>query len=315
MFHAAMAHQRHAFFSNFLPDCQWARSGQRERIFGGRVWPKSKAAWQAMIWDKSPRTAGQFLRCGAIVIRKRYILTAAHCVDGISEEDLRSQRFVVKTGKQRAYRVDPGEQTRAISRIATHHRYNRLTFENDIAVLYLDRALRLELNNTLKVRLPDNNSSDVCLEQQGSSALFTGWGRVSPLRSARTLRGVRLPLINTTVCRRAYPSWPVTRGMFCAGYGLGQRDACHGDSGGPVTAYNQERRDWVLIGIISWGSEVCAQPNKYTVSTRVSQYIQWINNATTCLDLDKPTSLASNQVTILSIVWRLCKAHHRFVIP
>ena len=306
---------RSVFLSYFSPDCQWARSGQRGRIFGGRVWPKSQAAWQAMIWDNFPRIKGSFVRCGAIVLHKRYVLTAAHCVDGITEENLQNQRFVVKTGKQRAYRVDPGEQTRAISSIAIHRQFNNLTFENDIAVLYLDRALRLELNNTSTIRLPDIDSSDFCLEQQGSSGVLTGWGRVSPLRSARTLRGVLLPVINTTVCRQAYPGWPVTRGMFCAGYGLGQKDACHGDSGGPVAAYSIKRREWVLIGIISWGSERCAQPDKYTVSTRVSHYIEWINNATTCLKLDKPIHAPPHQVTLLSTFWKLCRAHHRFIIP
>ena len=270
-------------------------SGQMGRIVGGQVWPIANAAWQAMIWDEQPLIPGQFLHCGAVILRERIVLTAAHCVNGITEGHLRSQRFVVKTGKQRPYQADPGEQTRRIASIAIHHRYNRLTYEHDIAVLYLDSALQYDVNTTSKIRLPEAESSDVCLEQPGISALFTGWGRVSPLRSARTLRGVRLPLINTTVCRHAYPRWRVTAGMFCAGFGLGQRDTCHGDSGGPVAAYNQKRREWVLIGIISWGSKVCAQPDKYAVNTRVSRYIKWINHAITCLEMARAVHL-SNQL-------------------
>ena len=220
--------------------------------------PITNTAWQAMIWDKRPLIPGQFLHCGAVILRKRFVLAAAHCVNGITEEHLRSQRFVVKTGKQRPYQAELGEQAGRIAGIAIHHRYNRLTYEDDVAVLYLDRALQYNINTASNIRLPEAESSDVCLEQQGSSALFTGWGRVSPLRSASTLRGVRLPLINTTVCHLAYPSLRITARMLCAGFGLGKRDTCHGDSGGPVAAYNQKRREWVLIGVISWGSKVCA---------------------------------------------------------
>ena len=304
------------FYVNVAPDCQWTQSGQRPGTLGGRVWPITKAAWQAMIWDNKPGTMGRFVRCGAIVFGKHYVLTAAHCVDSITEDEFRSRRLVVKTAKQssRAYRVDPGEQTRAISRIAIHRQFNNITFENDIAVLYLESALHVESKNTMPVRLPDVTRSDFCLEQPDSSALLTGWGRGSPLRSARTLRGVHLPLINATICRRAYPSWPITRGMICSGAGLGQRDTCHGDSGGPIVAYNQKRNAWVLLGIIIWGSERCAQPNKYIVSTRVSHYIEWINTATTCMKLGKPVRFASDKTT-LSFIWRLCIAQHKFFVP
>ena len=55
--------------------------------------------------------------------------------------------------------------------------------------------------------------------------------------SADTLQEVEVPLISTNRCRRRaifIPSYNITNDMFCAGFDRGGRDACSGDSGGPL---------------------------------------------------------------------------------
>ena len=62
--------------------------------------------------------------------------------------------------------------------------------------------------------------------------------------------------------------------MFCAGYMEGGRDACIGDSGGPLICI--EDGNPVLQGIISWGYK-CAKRNFPGVYVKVTNYMDWIN--------------------------------------
>ena len=63
--------------------------------------------------------------------------------------------------------------------------------------------------------------------------------------------------------------------MFCAGFPSGGKDACYGDSGGPIF----EVRDGqpVQVGVISSGYG-CARPDFSGVYSRVSGAYDWIQD-------------------------------------
>ena len=68
-----------------------AKSGTfQPKIVGGSLAPIGRYPFQAALIRKDAAAGseqqGQF--CGASLIRKRWILTAAHCVDGLTREDL-----------------------------------------------------------------------------------------------------------------------------------------------------------------------------------------------------------------------------------
>ena len=77
---------------------------------------------------------------------------------------------------------------------------------------------------------------------------------------------------------------PLTDNMICAGTESGARDACNGDSGGPL--FVQQDDGLTQVGIVSWGdgpldAEVaCGHKNAYGVYTRVSHYSDWIKEHT-----------------------------------
>uniref|UniRef100_A0A670JGL2 Peptidase S1 domain-containing protein n=1 Tax=Podarcis muralis TaxID=64176 RepID=A0A670JGL2_PODMU len=76
-------------------------------------------------------------------------------------------------------------------------------------------------------------------------------------------------IISSETCSASYPN-SITNGMVCAGVPEGGVDSCQGDSGGPLVCNQQ------LEGIVSWGLEKCAQPNRPGVYSRVCKYVNWI---------------------------------------
>lgn len=76
------------------------------------------------------------------------------------------------------------------------------------------------------------------------------------------------------MCAERYASLPeevpVTKNMICAGLlDIGGRDACFGDSGGPLY-YND-----VVIGVISSGIG-CGNATYPAISMSVASYTDWI---------------------------------------
>lgn len=89
-----------------------------------------------------------------------------------------------------------------------------------------------------------------------------------------------MPIISTSECRKRtlfLPLYRITDDMFCAGYERGGRDACLGDSGGPLMCPEPNGR-WTLHGITSNGYG-CARANRPGVYTKVANYLDWIHNS------------------------------------
>ncbi|KAH7985634.1 hypothetical protein HPB52_025501 [Rhipicephalus sanguineus] len=61
--------------------------------------------------------------------------------------------------------------------------------------------------------------------------------------------------------------------MMCAGYKEGRRDACVGDSGGPMMLNLNGR--WTLVGITSAGFG-CAQSFQPGIYHQVSMSVDWV---------------------------------------
>lgn len=93
---------------------------------------------------------------------------------------------------------------------------------------------------------------------------------------ADSLRQVVVKIISPQVCKRRgwYSKSFYEPTMLCAGYAAGGRDACLGDSGGPLQCFDMGGR-WKLAGVVSYGNG-CAKKNKPGVYTSIAKLLNWI---------------------------------------
>uniref|UniRef100_A0A670K6Q8 Peptidase S1 domain-containing protein n=1 Tax=Podarcis muralis TaxID=64176 RepID=A0A670K6Q8_PODMU len=104
---------------------------------------------------------------------------------------------------------------------------------------------------------------------------------VFDLPSPQTLQKLQVPIIDSKTCSALYRTniadGPIPRvikdDMICAGFAEGRKDACKGDSGGPMVC--PVGQSWVLAGIVSWG-EGCAIENRPGVYIVLRYVFVWV---------------------------------------
>uniref|UniRef100_A0A8C3IRX9 Peptidase S1 domain-containing protein n=1 Tax=Chrysemys picta bellii TaxID=8478 RepID=A0A8C3IRX9_CHRPI len=159
------------------------------------------------------------------------------------------------------------EQDRIVSGAILHPGFNRFTLDNDLMLLKL--AQPINIGPTARpVRLP------TACAATGTTCLISGWGTVTTPQATfpNLLQCGNVRIVSPQSCQASYPG-RVTNNMVCAGVMGGGIDSCQGDSGGPLLCAGQ------LQGIVSWGLQTCAQPNRPGVYTKVCNYVAWIRRA------------------------------------
>ena len=94
------------------------------------------------------------------------------------------------------------------------------------------------------------------------------------------LRQAQVPIVDIPTCDENYDqvnNIGIDNSQVCAG--LGDRDSCSGDSGGPMLSSELNNGRWSVIGITSFGVK-CGDPRFPGVYTRVDQYLDWISRNT-----------------------------------
>ncbi|XP_063114896.1 vitamin K-dependent protein C [Cavia porcellus] len=237
------------------------------RIVNGTETKLGESPWQVILLDSKKK-----LSCGGVLIHSSWVLTAAHCMDG-------SRKLTVRLGEYDLRRRDKGEVELDIKEIFIHPNYTRRTTNNDIALLHLAQPTILS-KTIVPICLPDSGLAERELTQAGQETVVTGWGYKSERKGdtrrnpTSILNSIRIPVAPHTECTQVMNS-VVSENMLCAGILGDSRDACDGDSGGPMVASFQGT--WFLVGLVSWG-EGCGVPNNYGVYTKVSRYLDWINS-------------------------------------
>jgi secreted trypsin-like serine protease len=215
--------------------------------------------------------------CGATLIEKQWLLTAAHCMV--------AKNFTIITADVGIYHRNilntdnmkqplPAERIQ-VDAVFIHPQYRSSphALYNDIALVHLGHPVN-KLRDPVQYASSHVNVADGDLEE----GVLLGWGLKENGHRSDHLLCTEVPFKSLDDCNssRSYQG-AITNSMICAG--ASGRDSCSGDSGGPLVVrhgWNGLDR-WLQIGIISFGLEDgCAMRDFPGVHTRIAAYSSWI---------------------------------------
>lgn len=252
------------------------------KIVGGVAAKLGDFPWIVALGYKNAKNPNQpRWLCGGSLVSSKHVLTAAHCV--YNRDDL----YLARLGELDLYDDQDGASPVDIPIASTkiHENYNPSQFTSDIAMLTLSRSAE-NLPGVHPICLPwqsDQRSKSYI----NSTPFVAGWGALyfnGP--TSTNLQLVTVPVVDNSNCARVFASRAVIdERIVCAGYPNGQKDACSGDSGGPLMlgiGYTRGgatggiiRLQFQLIGIVSYGFR-CAQAGYPGVYTKVTYFLPWI---------------------------------------
>ncbi|XP_076657395.1 serine protease ea-like [Halictus rubicundus] len=225
--------------------------------------------------------------CGGVLISKRYVLTAAQCVDSkyvsstwrlqnvrLGEYDTNNTVDCINDGNGTQICADEHISVE-VEKIILHENYQPTSRNRtyDIALIRLSRDVPFT-NYVQPICLPSNESI-------GQKLVAAGWWvlKLDDESPSNLKQKVTIPFVEKEQCQAVYKnmSYNLHPSQICAG-GEKDKDPCSGSAGGPLMALERSpvgAAKWTVVGLVSFGAG-CGIEGWPSVYTKVSYFVPWI---------------------------------------
>jgi secreted trypsin-like serine protease len=260
-----------------------------EMIVAGSEAPEGKYPYQVRLYSSKEDKIGF---CGGSIIAPQWVLTAAHCVVADPTATARVNpvdAVVIGYGSVDRTKTTKVESEKII--VDPDYLEKGANSHDDIALI----KLKEPIPDAKPVPLA-NADLDKKLMTPGATVTVTGWGAVwdpedknvlamlsqltagadlgDKLNYPLKLHQVEIQVMDNESCKSLFQgsSTEIVDSSICALQPGSRKNACYGDSGGPLMA-SPKPRTFVQVGVVSRGCGNMDLPNIYT---RVSSFSDWI---------------------------------------
>ncbi|XP_026479346.1 phenoloxidase-activating factor 1-like [Ctenocephalides felis] len=258
---------------------------QPDRIIGGGIVTSfDEFPWMALL-QYSKKGA----LCGGVLIGKKHVLTAAHCVT----EPLLSVLGTLTHVRLGEYDITTDQdcdsftqecadlpQDLKVEKVFVHPEFNSAmkNQHHDIAVIKLTQEARYNyFVQPICLPVPDHRDLD---KMEGRSLFVSGWGLTEKSIPSPIKMKLKVPVVSPNACGMQYKNFKIqlTPNQICAG-GEVRKGTTSGDSGGPLMAYDKYADQWFCVGVVSLGLKKIGNVGIPGVYTKVYDYLDWIRES------------------------------------